>query len=45
LQTQYVVIEWDWDAKLKIYVKEEYCGGSDPPTLASCWHKDWAFVD
>ena len=45
LQTQYEIIEWDWDKNLKKYVKEERDGDSDKPYHASCGAEDWTYVD
>jgi hypothetical protein len=45
LQTQYENIGWEWDGKMKKYIKQECGGDSDKPYHSSCGAEDWDYVD
>ena len=45
VQTQYDRISWDWNRKLRLYIKVSSCGDSDKPCHPACGAGDWDFVD
>lgn len=45
VQSQSETIVWEWNGKLKKYLKQDSDGDSDPPCHSGCWAYDWGFVD
>ena len=42
--TQRVFIDWEWDKKLKKYVKDDSKGDADKPYCRACQTGDWDFA-
>lgn len=45
IQTQYIRIQWTWDAKAMEYVKDDSGGDSEKAACGKCEARDWDFVD